>query len=139
MKNDTHPPPPLPSLGEHYSQLLGLVAPWTIRDVDLDVEKATRDIHVVEEGAITFPCPECGAASKGYDHAPTRRWRHLDTLQFTTEIVARLSRISCAEHGVKTIAVPWAEGSARWTLDKLRNNFLVVFGKNSNCKIKTFL
>jgi len=29
MKNDTHPPPPLPSLGEHYSQLLGLVAPWT--------------------------------------------------------------------------------------------------------------
>ena len=61
MKNDTHPPPPLPSLGEHYSQLLGLVAPWSIRDVDLDVEKATLDIHVVEEGAVTFPCPECSA------------------------------------------------------------------------------
>ena len=116
MKNDTRSLAPLPSLGEHYSQLLGLVAPWTIRDVDLNVEKATLDIHVEEKGAGTFQCPECGTASAGYDHAPTRRWRHLDTMQFTTEIVARLPRISCAEHGVKTIAVPWAEGSSRWTL-----------------------
>lgn len=33
---------------DHYSQLLGLVAPWKIRDVALDVEHATLDIHVVE-------------------------------------------------------------------------------------------
>ena len=112
MKNHTH----LPSLGDHYSQLLGLVAPWTIADIDLSVEKATLDIHVVEKETNSFPCPDCGTIAKLYDHAPPRRWRHLDTMQFTTEIVARLPRTLCKEHGVKTIAVPWADASTRWTL-----------------------
>jgi len=112
MKNHTH----LPSLGDHYSQLLGLVAPWTIGDIDLNVEKATLDIHVVEKDVATFPCSECGAQSTRYDHAPVRRWRHLDTMQFTTEIVARLPRVDCALHGVKTVAVPWADANTRWTL-----------------------
>src|SRR3989344_560875 len=98
MKNHTH----LPSLGDHYSQLLGLVAPWTIADIDLSVEKATLDIHVVEKETNSFPCPDCGTIAKLYDHAPPRRWRHLDTMQFTTEIVARLPRTLCKEHGVKT-------------------------------------
>lgn len=112
MKNHTH----LPSMEDHYSQLLGLVAPWTVRDVALDVERATLDIHVVERGDASFPCPECAAPSPLHDHAPERRWRHLDTMQFTTEIVTRLPRVSCAEHGVKTVAVPWADAHARWTL-----------------------
>lgn len=101
---------------DHYSQLLGLVAPWTVRDVALDVEHATLDIHVVERGGASFPCPVCAAPSPLHDHAPERRWRHLDTMQFTTEIVTRLPRVSCAEHGVKTVAVPWADAHARWTL-----------------------
>lgn len=112
MNNHNH----LPSLGAHYSQLLGLVAPWTISDVDLDVERGTLAIHVVEARDASFPCPECGAAAKRYDHAPVRRWRHLDTMQFTTEIVASLPRVECPDHGVKSVAVPWAEAHSRWTL-----------------------
>jgi len=107
---------PLPSLEDHYSQLLGLVAPWTISDVDLDVEKATLNIHVIEKDAAEFLCPECNTPSKLHDHSPVRHWRHLDTMQFTTEIVARLPRITCITHGVKTVAVPWADAHARWTL-----------------------
>ena len=112
MTNHTH----LPSLGDHYSQLLGLVEPWTIENIDLNVDQATLDIHVIEQDATAFPCPECGTSSKLYDHAPERRWRHLDTMQFTTEIVARLPRVSCQTHGVKTVGVPWADPHARWTL-----------------------
>ena len=111
MKNHTH----LPSLGDHYSQLLGLVEPWTIEDIDLNVEQATLDIHILEKDDACFSCPECGTASKLYDHAPERRWRHLDTMQFTTEIVARLPRVTCKVHGVKTVCVPWADPHARWT------------------------
>lgn len=106
----------LPSLGAHYSQLLGLVAPWTISDVDLDVERGTLAIHILEEKDTSFPCPECGKAAKRYDHAPVRRWRHLDTMQFTTEIIASLPRVECPDHGVKNVAVPWAEAHSRWTL-----------------------
>lgn len=112
MKNHTH----LPTLGDHYSQLLGLVAPWTIQDVNLDVENAILDIFVVEQDGTTFPCPECGTTSQMYDHAPVRRWRHLDTMQFTTQIIASLPRISCQEHGIKTVSVPWADPHSRWTL-----------------------
>jgi transposase len=101
---------------EHYSQLLGLAAPWTVRDVALDMERTALDIRVAESDGASFPCPECSAPSPLHDHAPERRWRHLDTMQFTTEIVTRLPRVSCAEHGVKTVAVPWADAHARWTL-----------------------
>lgn len=109
---------------EHYAKLLGLVAPWTVRNVVLDVEHTTLDIHVVEGSDASFPCPECAVPSPLHDHAPERRWRHLDTMQFTTEIVTRLPRVSCAEHGVKTVAVPWADAHARWTL--LFESFAVV-------------
>ena len=112
MKKHTH----IPSLTEHYSQLLGLTNPWVVASINLDVSKATLDIHVVEENSSSFSCPECGASASLHDHAPERRWRHLDTMQFTTEIVTSLPRVSCAEHGVKTITVPWADPHAHWTL-----------------------
>lgn len=112
MQPHTH----LPSLESHYALLLGLVSPWTVRTVELDIERSALDIHVVEIEDARFPCPECAAPSPLHDHAPERRWRHLDTMQCTTEIVARIPRISCAAHGVKTVSVPWADAHSRWTL-----------------------
>jgi transposase len=112
MKSHTH----LPSLESHYALLLGLVSPWMVRNVELDVERATLDIFVAEHEGAVFPCPECAAPSPLHDHAPERRWRHLDTMQCTTEIVARLPRIFCSVHGVLTATVPWAGAHSRWTL-----------------------
>ncbi|MCX7401567.1 MAG: ISL3 family transposase, partial [Planctomycetia bacterium] len=37
-------------------------------------------------------------------------------MQFTTELVARLTRSRCPEHGVKTIVPPWAGKHSRFTL-----------------------
>jgi len=37
-------------------------------------------------------------------------------MQFTTELVARLPRSRCGEHGVKTIVPPWAGKHSRFTL-----------------------
>jgi len=112
MKNPTREP----SVEAHYSRLLSLAEPWSVRDVVLDEARETVEIRVAERDGSAFPCPECGAASPLHDHAPERRWRHLDAMQFRTEIVARLPRVSCAAHGVRTAAVPWAGAGARWTL-----------------------
>ena len=60
--------------------------------------------------------PECGKWAALYGHAPERRWRHLDTMQFETVLVARTPRINRPEHGVKTIEVPWACKNSRFTL-----------------------
>lgn len=100
---------------EHYSQLLGVNSPWTIDDVSLDLTEHRVDIYVDytdKEG----PCPECGCQSPRYDDREERVWRHLDTMQFSTYLHCRVPRIRCPEHGVKTLATPWATKNSRFTL-----------------------
>jgi transposase len=98
---------------ELYQAVLGLQAPWTVVNVELDV-KGQQVTVTVEAGPGPYPCPECQEPGPGYDRK-RRRWRHLDTCQFTTWIQADLPRVSCPTHGVKQIAVPWAEPGSQFT------------------------
>ncbi|WHZ15312.1 MAG: Mobile element protein [Nitrospira sp.] len=98
---------------ELYQAVLGLRAPWTVVNVELDV-KGKQVTVTVEAGPGPYPCPECQEPVPGYDRK-RRRWRHLDTCQFTTWIQADLPRVSCPTHGVKQIAVPWAEPGCQFT------------------------
>ena len=61
------------------------------------------------------PCPKCSTAVKRHDHRK-REWRHLDTCQLETRLVAEVPRTSCPVHGVLTMQVPWAGGSSRFTV-----------------------
>jgi transposase len=98
---------------ELYRALLGLTAPWTVAGVDVDM-KRQRVVVRVEAGPGPYPCPECGTPTGRYDSKP-RRWRHLDTMQFTTWIEADVPRIECERHGVKQVRVPWAEPGSQFT------------------------
>jgi transposase len=105
------------SLEQHYRRLLGLEEPWMVEAVNLELAAQRVEIRLgVEVRAKGLKCPECGDWSALYDHAPERRWRHLDTMQFETVLVARIPRVNCPEHGVKTIEVPWAGKNSRFTL-----------------------
>ncbi len=98
---------------ELYKTILGLTPPWTVVDVTLDVKGQHVTVRV-HAGDGPFPCPECHATVPGYDKKP-RRWRHLDTCQFTTWIEAEVPRIACPTHGVKQLPVPWAEPGSQFT------------------------
>lgn len=98
---------------ELYQAVLGLQAPWSVVNVELDV-KGQQVVVTVETGPGPYPCPECQARVAGYDRK-RRRGRHLDTWQFTTWIEADVPRVSCPTHGVKQIAVPWAEPGSQFT------------------------
>lgn len=50
-----------------------------------------------------------------YDHAPSRRWRHLDTMQYKTFLNCRVPRVTTASGRVKTIRIPWAHAHERYT------------------------
>ncbi|WP_201344986.1 ISL3 family transposase [Thiohalobacter sp. COW1] len=63
---------------------------------------------------MTWTCPQCGRTSPGYD-SRRRQWRHLDTCQYKTVLEAEVPRVQCAEHGVVTVAVPWAEPGSGFT------------------------
>lgn len=98
-----------------YQTILGLSEPWTVERVELRETEQAVHVFVEATAGTTFTCPDCGTSVPVYDHAE-RRWRHLDTCQFTTLLVARVPRVQCGTHGVKTVRVPWAEKGSRFTL-----------------------
>lgn len=102
-------------LTQHYRDLLGLDQSWIVDDVELDLSGSQVVIRV-SHARGKLPCPECGQECPRADAAPERSWRHLDTMQFATEIRAAVPRCRCDKCGVKTIQVPWAGKHSRFTL-----------------------
>ncbi len=103
-------------LHEHYRLLLGLVPPWAVVSVDLNVAAKRVDINVEWPANHQVECPVCQKNCFIKDHREERKWRHLDTMQFQTIIKSRVPRADCSEHGAKTVNVPWAGPNSRFTL-----------------------
>jgi hypothetical protein len=74
----------MPWMQDHelHRRILGIEAPWFVDSVDLKLEAGEIHVYLRHHEMIEWPCPECGAACKLYDHQPERRWRHLDTCQY---------------------------------------------------------
>jgi transposase len=98
-----------------YATILGIAAPWEVARVELDDHAKAVHVWLEERSGTTFTCPECQRVSPLYDHVE-RSWRHLDTCQYETRLHARVPRVDCAEHGVKTVPVPWATAHSRFTM-----------------------
>lgn len=104
------------TIAGHYAQLLDLNHPWIVKEVKVDVNNLKVNISVAWEQGNKAPCPLCNKPCNTEDHREERSWRHLDTMQFETVIACRIPRISCAEHGIKSIKAPWAGENSRFTL-----------------------
>ena len=103
------------TLQSRYARLLCLDGSLRLGSVDPQFEDRRVEIRLYHVGTGVI-WPECSVACGLADHADERRWRHLDTMQFTTELIARIRRRWCAEHGVKTVVPPWARKHGRFTL-----------------------
>ena len=101
---------------ELYYHLLGIQEPWQVVKVDLDLTDEAVYVYVDFDGRkASFCCPKCKEYANLYDRRKERRWRHLDSCQFQTYLVACTPRVSCKQHGVLTAAVSWAEANSRFT------------------------
>src|SRR6202790_4478845 len=100
---------------ELYRRILGIEAPWYVDSVELKLEAGEIHVRLGHNDLSDWPCPECGAACKLYDHQPERQWRHLDTCQYRTILHAEPPRSACSNHGVRVVKMPWAEPSSRFT------------------------
>lgn len=96
-----------------YQQILGIQKPWKVVSVNVSIADDEVEVVVGHAGSRRH-CPKCGKSCSGYDKR-RRRWRHLDTCQLKTLLVADVPRVSCPEHGVVTIDVPWAEVGSGFT------------------------
>lgn len=85
------------TLATHYSRLLGTDDSWRVESVDLRLEDRRVEIRLKHVGS-GVSCPECGRACGLADHAEERRWRHLNTMQFTTVHIRRPSMVLGVEH-----------------------------------------
>ncbi len=99
-----------------FEKILVLGEGWRVQGVDY-VEKESEVLIRIEETPALWRsevCPHCkGKAVGGYDHAPERRWRHLNVCQLQSEIVCALPRGQCKEcKKIYTVRAPW-EGRSR--------------------------
>lgn len=99
---------------ELYAQILGIKSPWQVANVDLGLSKGEVSIYLELNKSTQACCPICGTPSPGYD-TREQRYRHLDTCQYKTILIAKVPRVKCKEHGVITISVPWAEPGSGFT------------------------
>ena len=98
-----------------YQQLLGLTAPWAVQRVEVDPAQTEVRVYVAPAPDTRLACPECQQPCPGYDTRDPRRWRHLDSCGFTTWVLAEVPRVQCPTHGVRSVAIPWASPSSRFT------------------------
>jgi len=97
-----------------YAKLLGITSPWSVEDVELDMKAREVVVRVAVADDDALKCPECFRPCGRHD-TRERRWRHLDTMQMKTILVAKVPRVKCDEHGVHQVHVPWAEPGSRFT------------------------
>lgn len=99
---------------ELYQQILGDTKPWRVAAVRLDAAAQTVEIEMAMNGDELWGCPECGRNMRSHG-TDRRKWRHLDSCQFKTFLVAEVPRVNCPDHGTVTVRVPWAEPRGRFT------------------------
>lgn len=100
---------------ELYRQILGVVQPWEIKRIDLDMSK--QEVHIFLEYPLPSEgeCPKCGAKCSIHDKREERIWRHLDTCQLRTFIHCQTPRVVCTDHKTITMNVPWSSNMSRFT------------------------
>ncbi|MCU7887331.1 MAG: transposase family protein [Candidatus Thiodiazotropha sp. (ex Lucinoma aequizonata)] len=86
-----------------YAQILGIKSPWQVTAVELAALDENVTVHVEQKVVTKQCCPTCGEISPGYD-TRKRSWRHLDTCQYKTILVADTPRVECKEHRVVTVS-----------------------------------
>jgi transposase len=98
-----------------FEMALGLGSGWKVVKSEMDVPTRQLRIWLDFEAGSQFECPECGEYCGVHD-TTEKRWRHLDFWQHKTELIARVPRVSCPDHGVRQTEVPWARPGSGFTL-----------------------
>ena len=99
-----------------FEQILALGKAWRVKVVEYVENSSEVIIRVEESGELwaSQSCPQCSSkAVSGYDHAPERRWRHLNVWQLKSQIACALPRGQCQQcQAIFTVRGPW-EGRSK--------------------------
>lgn len=93
---------------ENLTRILALPATWRVVRVECCHEKCEAHAWLAAEPE-DLVCPVCQASCPIHDHADERHWRHTKLWEYESYLHARVPRVRCDRHGVRVVAVPWAE------------------------------
>lgn len=97
-----------------FTKLLQLEDGWFVESVETDFKQ--EEIYIQIECILDqLEDAETGELCRVYDHAPSREWRHLDTMQYKTFLRCKLPRLITSRGKVKTIQPNWASDYGRNT------------------------
>jgi len=90
---------------------------WRIVDEEVDIAQLTVAIRLEPTRRAAF-CSGCGELKRRAldTKRRERKWRHLDTWNWRTVVIAPLRRVRCRRCGVRVEQVPWARTGARFTV-----------------------
>ena len=97
-----------------FTLLLDLEDGWVVKSVESNINSSEVFIHI-ECLLKEFEDQKTGEICKFYDHAPVRKWRHLDTMQYKTYITCGLPRMKTKVGKIQTVKPSWASGYERHT------------------------
>ncbi len=108
------------NLKQAFETALGIHSPWIIEDSSLTPNtykggQLEMHIYVSFPRGSKFTCPICGEEHTSYD-TRERVWRHINFFQYRCYIHAKVPRIECSTHGVRTVDVPWGRDGSGFTL-----------------------
>jgi transposase len=98
-----------------FTAALQLEAGWKVVECRFEGEPKRLVLKLDFESGKKFECAQCGKLCPTHDTS-TKQWRHLNFFQYECLLEARVARSNCSEHGVQSIAVPWAREGSGFTL-----------------------
>ena len=104
---------------DFYAQSLQIEDPWKVKEVRILPDERTVEVHVECGQKVTWADPETSEPATVHDWRE-RRWRHLDTCQFETWVIAKVPRIKLSNGKILTAKVPWAQPHGRFTVEMER-------------------
>jgi len=97
-----------------YQQILGISSPWKVVNVDLDMDAKRVVVRAEVDRKTKWYHPDTKLPASLHKWAE-RTWRHLDTCQFETLIIANVPSVKYQDGSIEEIAVPWADRYQRYT------------------------
>ena len=88
----------------------------TVRDVWFEPARITVTVALRRRRLVCADCPYSAPARYDTRHVDST-WRHLDLGRCRLIIKARLRRVDCPDHGVRTEQVPFARPESGFTCD----------------------
>jgi len=92
--------------------LLRVKSPWFVRTVVAGAASSPVLVYLEHAETAALACPFCGRSCEVSGATEEKCWRHLNTCERQTHILAKLPLVDCPEHGCQPASFPLAEADA---------------------------